>query len=337
MHVWKLRINGTDAGLSLVEQATPKPGPGEVLVKLKAASLNFRDALITSGAYPLPVKDGVVPLSDGCWEVLEVGAGVTRVAPGDRVINIFVSGWLVGDLEPWMWTSAFGCEIDGVAAEQCVLSEAVLLPVPDYLSDADAATLPCAAVTAWTALFPQHSPLRPGQSVLTLGTGGVSSFAVQLAKAAGAQVISTSSSDEKLEKLSALGADVVINYSQVPDWDTAVRDATAGKGVDVVVEVGGPGTLEKSLASVVHGGRVALVGALSEPEGLVSPAHILMAHAHIHGVMVGSREDTAELIDMMTVNQIRPLIHRTYPFAALPGALHDLATGRHAGKLVIET
>ena len=336
MKVWNLTVGQGATGLHLNEQSEPQPGPGEVLLKFKAASLNFRDTLIASGTYPLPTKDGVIPLSDACWEVLEIGAGVTRVAPGDRVINIFTSGWLEGELEPWMWSSAFGCEIDGVASQRRVLDESVLLPVPEYLSDAEAATLACAATTAWSALFWRPLPLRPGQTVLALGTGGVSTFAVQLAKAAGARVIVTSSSDEKLNRMSAIGADTMINYSDVPNWEESVLEATQGNGVDVVVEVGGPGTLARSLTSIRHGGRVALVGALSNPEGTINPGLVLMSHGHVHGVMVGSRRDTSDLLKHMQANMIKPLIHQIYDFAELPQAYSNLADGGHLGKLVIQ-
>ena len=261
---------------------------------------------------------------------------LTGCPPATGVINIFASGWLDGELEPWMWNSAFGAELDGVLAQSRTLSEEVLLPAPSNLSDTGAATLPCAGVTAWNALFWRPRPLLPGQIVLALGTGGVSTFAVQLAAAAGARVIVTSSSDDKLATMAEHGADTTINYRNNPDWDQAVLEATGGRGADVVVEVGGPGTLARSLAAVRHGGRVALVGALSDPLATINPGLILTSHAHVHGVMVGSRRDTADLIRFIEAADIKPVIHRSYGFEQAVDAYRDMAAGTHLGKLVIE-
>lgn len=335
MKAWSCQTSEDFSGLSLIEVPPQKPGVGEVLLRLRAASLNFRDLMIARGEYPLPIATPVIPLADACWEVVEIGEGVSRVVPGDRAINTFVSGWLDGALEPWMWNTALGCELDGVLTQFKVLSEDLLVPVPDHLTDEEAATLPCAAVTAWNALFWRPQPLVPGQTVLALGTGGVSTFAVQLAKAAGARVIATSSSDEKLAKMASLGVDVTINYKTIPDWDEAVVEATGGKGADVVVEVGGPGTLPKSLNAVRHGGRIALVGALSDPMGTINPGHILTSHAHVHGIMAGSRKDTADLVQMIDTNRIKPYVYKSYAFDDAPQAFRDMAAGGHMGKLVI--
>lgn len=335
MKAWK--VNGTPdfTGFEMIDAPEMSPGPGEAAVRLKAASLNFRDTMIAQGQYPLPVSSDLIPLSDACWEVTAVGEDVSRVKPGDRVINIFARGWVDGPLEQWMWATGYGAELHGMLTQRRVLPAEVLVRVPDTLTDIEAATLPCAAVTAWNALF-EHAPApRPGSTVLTLGTGGVSVFAIQLAKAAGARVVATSSSPEKLARARALGADILIDYSARPDWDQAVREATAGEGADIVVEVGGPGTLARSLAAVRHGGRVALIGALSDPMANINPGLVLMAYAHLHAVMVGNRRHTEELVRAVSMNGIQPVIDRVYPFEDAVSAFRDMAASRHFGKLVI--
>lgn len=335
MKRWTLNGSPNLDGFKLGPVTPCDPAPGEATVRLKAASLNFRDLMIAQGIYPLPVSPNVVPLSDGCWEVVDVGEGVTRVKPGDRVVNNFARSWINGRLEPWMWSSGFGQELDGVLTQSRNIPAEVLVHVPDTISDIEAATLPCAAVTASHALFGSVLPLLPGQTALVLGTGGVSTFALQLAKAAGARVIVISSSNAKLDRAKALGADVGINYRDHPDWEEKVREATGGIGVDVVTEVGGPGTLAKSLAALRHGGRVALIGALSDPMAVINPGLILMANGHVHGVMVGSRAHTETLVQMIAVNGIKPVIDAVYPFEEAVDAFRYLESGRHFGKIVI--
>jgi NADPH:quinone reductase-like Zn-dependent oxidoreductase len=256
MRTWRLPTHTGIDDLTLQHADEPKPGPGQVLVRMHAASLNYRDYAVATGKYLMSaLPNDLVPLSDGAGEVVEIGLGVTRVKPGDRVAGIFMQGWLGGDMEPSFGATALGGAIDGVLAEYKVFDETGLVHLPPHLSYAEGASLPCAAVTAWNALY-GLKPLQPGQTVLVLGTGGVSMFALQFARAAGARVIATSSSDEKLAKAKALGASDGINYRAHEDWQKQVRALTDGRGVDHVVEVGGPGTLQRSIATVRLGGVV---------------------------------------------------------------------------------
>ena len=242
MHAYLVTSDGGPDAIERTERPDPAPGPGEALVELRAASLNYRDTVVAAGGYARNDTRPVIPLSDGAGVVAAVGDGVTHFAPGDRVVNCFFRDWTAGEPDEAAMRSAHGGGIDGVLAERVVFPERALLPVPEHLSFAEAACLPCAAVTAWQGLFTKGH-LTAGQSVLCLGTGGVSVFALQLAKAAGATVYITSSSDEKLERAKKLGADGTVNYKTTPDWHKAVKDLTGGRGVDHVVEVGGLGTL----------------------------------------------------------------------------------------------
>ncbi len=241
--------------------STPKPGPGEVLIRVRATSLNYRDLAIVKGALARMMKMPLVPTSDGAGEVVETGPGVTQWKKGDRVAGIFTQGWLAGPPFAGMYSTALGGGIDGMLAEYVVLREAGLVRIPDYMSFEEAATLPCAAVTSWNALVTEGH-LEPGDSVLVMGTGGVSIFALQFAKMFGARVIATSSSDAKLKRLKEMGASDVINYKTTPEWDKAVLEVTGGAGVDHVVEIGGAGTLPKSINAVKTGGVVSLIGIL---------------------------------------------------------------------------
>lgn len=335
MRAWRVTGSPDMTGFTLVDAPASRAGPGEVEVRLKAASLNYRDTMVAAGTYPLPVSPDVIPLCDGSWEVIAVGSGATRFKPGDRVINIYAQGWIEGPLESWMWATGYGTVPDGTLTQRRVFPEEVLVGVPDGIGDAEAATLPCAAVTAWNALFGHPPALQPGQTVLTIGTGGVSVFALQLAKAAGARVVTVSGSDEKLDRARSLGADTTINRREHPDWEHAVRAAIGGEGVDLVIEVGGPGTLARSLAALRHGGRIAMIGALADPMATVHPGLILLAHATVHGVMVGNRRHTQALVAAVAANGIRPAVDRIYPFEEAPQAFRDMTAGRHFGKLVI--
>jgi NADPH:quinone reductase-like Zn-dependent oxidoreductase len=319
---------------TLVDRDCPRPGRGQVLVKMCAASLNYRDILVVtgrsgSGASP----KNLVPVSDGAGQVVEVGAGVTRVAPGDRVAGIFVQTWLGGAQPADARNNALGGSIDGVLAEYRVFEENGLVKVPDHLSFEEAATLPCAAVTAWNALYGLKS-LQPGQTVLTLGTGGVSTFAMQFAHAAGARVICTSSSDAKLAKARSLGATDSINYTTHPDWDAEVRALTGGRGVDCVIEVGGAGTLLRSIKSTVPGGVVTLIGRLSAGSS-VDPMTILGASCIVRGVFVGSRELFEAMNRAVAFHQIHPVIDHVFDFDTAKEALAYLHSGSHVGKVVI--
>lgn len=325
------------SGLQQVERPSPQPGPGQVKLRMRAWFTNFRDLAITSGRYPggaLP-RD-TVALSDGAGEVVAVGPGVTRWQPGDRVVASFFQDWQAGPIRPQAFGSALGGAIDGVLADEVVLGEAGLVRIPDHLDFGQAATLPCAGVTAWNALF-EIGGLRPGQTVLVMGSGGVSVFALQLAKTAGARVIATTSSDDKAQRLKALGADAVINYRSRPDWDQAVLEHTGGAGVDLVVEVGGAGTLPRSLNAVRMGGTVALIGVLAGVGAQIDPSPLLMKFARLQGVFVGSVAMLEALTAALSASRTEPAIDRRFAFAEAPEACAWQASGQHFGKVVIGT
>lgn len=318
--------------LTLQEGPIPRPGPGQVLVKLKAASLNYRDLLIITGRYPGMKSQGLIPVSDGAGVVAEVGAGVTRFASGDRVTGCFFETWLSGPMLPAHYDHALGGSVPGVLTEYRVFPAEALVATPAHLSDEEAATLPCAALTAWNALF-EGRQVVPGETVLVLGTGGVSMFALQLAKAAGAVVIATSSSDAKLAQAQALGADHLINYKAHPEWDQRVREITGGRGVDHVVEVGGAGTLQRSISAARHGGAVHLIGVLTGGE--INPMPILFNTTTVRGVFVGSRDMFETMNRLITARQIKPVIDRVFSFADSRAALRHLEGATHFGKVVI--
>lgn len=319
---------------SLAERPTPEPGRGQVLVRMRAASLNFRDLLIAQNRYPFAVNlDRLIPVSDGAGEIVAVGEGVRRFKGGERVAGIFSQSWLGGAQVDDMWHTALGGAIDGVLAEYQVFDADGLVRLPDSLSFDEGATLPCAAVTAWNALY-GCKPLRAGETVLALGTGGVSVFAIQFARAAGARVIATSSSDAKLEKAKTLGAHETINYRTHPEWERAVRRLTDGAGVDHVVEVGGTGTLPRSIASTKPGGHIGLIGLLAEGEA-IDPLAILGASCLVRGVAVGSREMFEDMNRAIALHGIEPVIDRTFAFEEAPAALKALAQASHVGKIVI--
>lgn len=319
-------------GLTLVEADRPEPARGQVLVRVRATSLNFRDLMIAKGKYPGGNPSAVVPLSDGAGEVVAIGPDTTRFAVGDRVAGIFMQSWIGGKVVDADLGSAMGGAIDGMLTEYRLFEEAGLVAIPAHLSFEEAATLPCAAVTAWNGLFGAQ-PLQPGQTVLTLGTGGVSIFALQLAHAAGARVISTSSSDEKLAQARALGASDTINYRDTPEWQDEVRRLTGGRGVDIVIEVGGPGTLARSIAATARDGWVQMIGVLSAAE--INPISILTGGVAVRGLMVGSREMFEALNRALTIHQIHPVIDRTFAFDDAVAAYRHLESAQHFGKVVI--
>lgn len=335
MRAYELKPIQSLDSLSLVERAEPTPGPGQVLIDMHAWSLNYRDLNVAKGAYGGPPPAGRIPLSDGVGTVLAVGPGVTRVRPGERVAGIFMQGWLAGGITAEIAVTALGGAIDGMLAERVVLSENGVVRVPEHLTHAEAATLPCAAVTAWNALV-REGGVKAGDTVVCLGTGGVSLFALQFAKLHGARVIQTSSSDAKLEVAQRLGADERINYRTRPDWDKAVLELTAGRGADLVVEVGGSGTFDRSVAATRFGGTVALIGVLSGTGGSVFTAGILRRHIRIQGIYVGSREMFEEMNRAVAAHQLRPVIARTFPFEQARAAYDYLASAAHAGKVVIQ-
>jgi NADPH:quinone reductase-like Zn-dependent oxidoreductase len=320
--------------LALVERPEPRPGPGQALVRVRAASLNYRDLLMVDGRYNRKQKLPLVPCSDGAGDVVAVGDGVSRVRPGDRVCGIFAQGWIAGEPGRELIRTTLGGPLDGMLAELVALAAEGLVKTPDHLSDLEAATLPCAAVTAWSALI--EGGLKAGETVLLLGTGGVSLFALQLAVLAGARAIITSSSDEKLERARQLGAAAGINYRQVPEWGARVKELTGGEGADYVLEVGGATTLPQSLQAVRVGGRIYLIGVLSGTATEVSIPAIQMRRVRVEGVLVGSRASFEALNRAVSLHRLRPVIDNTFPLAEARAAFEHMAAGRHFGKICIE-
>lgn len=319
--------------LSILEADIPRPGPGQVLVKMRAASLNYRDLFILQGLYPGVDSKDLIPLSDGAGEVVETGADVDRFAVGDHVIGTFFENWISGRLQPHYFGRTLGGTCAGVLAEYRLFPQESLVAKPAHLSFEEAATLPCAALTAWNALFEGPAPLRAGERVLVLGTGGVSVFALQLAKAAGAEVIATSSSDAKLERAKALGASTLINYRTHPDWDQQVRTATGGAGVEHVVEVGGPGTLQRSIATLAQNGQAHLIGVLTGGE--INPLPLLFTTSSVRGVFVGSREMFESMNRVISLHKIQPVIDRVFGFDEARAALAHQQSQTHVGKVVV--
>jgi NADPH:quinone reductase-like Zn-dependent oxidoreductase len=321
-------------GLALVERPVPAPGAGEVLVRLNAATLNYRDLLIVKGGYGSRQKFPLVPASDGAGLVEAVGPGVRAFAPGDRVIGSFFEGWLSGEPSEAKMRAALGGAVDGVLAEYRVFPAQALVRTPEHLSDSEAAALPCAGLTAWSAVV-KLGGVKPGQTVLTQGTGGVSLFALQFAKMSGARVIATSSSAAKIERLKSLGADITLNYQLTADWGKKARELS-GHGVDLVVEVGGVGTLNESIRATRIGGTIAFIGVLAGPP----PAELrislmVMQQQRLQGVTVGSVEDLQAMIDAITVNRMKPVVDRTFSFDQAKEAFSYMASGAHFGKVAV--
>jgi NADPH:quinone reductase-like Zn-dependent oxidoreductase len=320
--------------LKIVEREEPRPGPGEIVLAVGAFSLNYRDLLVVKGTYNPNIALPVTPASDGCGTIASVGEGVRRVAPGDRVMTHFIADWIDGPFQKRYVASTLGVPGPGVAAEKVLLPERAVLKAPAYLDDAGASTLPIAALTAWNALVTEGH-IERGQSVLTLGTGGVSVFVIQLGKALGARVIITSSSDEKLERARALGADVLINYQKNPRWDKEVLEATGGQGADIVVETGGIATMSTSLKAARAGGLVAVLGGVTGLSGEVNIAPLTMKRLRVSGILVDSREQFEKLAAFLEEHPIQPAIDRTFAFEELPEAFRHMEKGAHFGKIVV--
>ncbi|HTV23089.1 MAG TPA: NAD(P)-dependent alcohol dehydrogenase [Polyangiaceae bacterium] len=334
MRTYELRGKGLDT-LTLIERPVPRPGPGQVLVRMHAASLNYRDLLVATGRYGRgELRYPLVPLSDGAGEVVDIGPGVTRLRPKDRVAGAFFQKWIDGPFDSTKAASALGGAIDGVLSEYVVLEEEGALKFPPSLSYEEASTLPCAGVTAWVGLM-DLGKLDAGAVVLAMGTGGVSIFALQLAKTMGATVILTSSSDAKLARGKELGADHVINYRSTPDWAAAARELTHGRGVDSLLEVGGADTLPTSLRSVREGGHLVLVGLLTGKMGDRDEARRNSRGVRVDSVYVGSARHFEHMNEAIARSGLQPVIDRTFPFESAARAYRHLESGAHFGKVVI--
>jgi NADPH:quinone reductase-like Zn-dependent oxidoreductase len=333
MQAFEIQEFGVD-NLKLVERAMPQPGPHEVRVRLTAASLNFRDLMVVEGHYNPKLKRPLVPLSDGVGIVESTGPGVTRVRTGERVAGIFMQKWIDGGPGREKSASALGGAVDGVLAEHKIFHEEGLVSPPAHLSDVEAATLPCAGVTAWHALFEERQP-QPGDSLLILGTGGVATFALQFGQLAGLRTIVLSSSNDKLARAQAMGASDTINYRERADWDKAVRELLP-EGVDAVLEVGGSDTLARSLKAVRMGGIVMVIGALSGGEPTVSPVPILMNTLQVQGIYVGSRSMFERMNRAMDQHQIKPVVDRVFPWQEVRQAMHYMQSQQHLGKICLK-
>jgi NADPH:quinone reductase-like Zn-dependent oxidoreductase len=331
MHAWQIPSFGIDS-LQLVERPTPQPGPGEVLVKIRAVSLNYRDLMMVKGLYNPKMKLPRIPCSDGAGEVEAVGEGVSGWKRGDRVCGIFMQNWLDGPPNPAKIKGALGGDIDGMLAEYVVLKEPGLVRFPEYLSFEEAATLPCAAVTAWNALAAGN--VRERSTVLIQGTGGVSVYALQFSKLKGARVIGISSSEAKLERACALGLDKGLDYGETPEWDRWVLEQTNGEGADLVVEVGGVGTLARSLRAVKMGGVIAQIGVLSGPAEPIPIPMILHKQVHIRGIYVGSRRDFEEMNTAIASAKLKPVCE-SHPWTEAREVFREMESATHFGKLVL--
>ncbi|HEY0786017.1 MAG TPA: NAD(P)-dependent alcohol dehydrogenase [Acidobacteriaceae bacterium] len=333
MKLWTIPAFGIDQ-LALLDREPPQPAAGEVLVRVHAVSLNYRDLMTVQGTYNPRLTLPRIPLSDGAGEVVSLGAGVTRFAPGDRVAAIFMQNWLDGPPNAARYKGALGGDIDGMFRQYIALPEQGLVPIPGYLSWEQAATLPCAAVTAWNALT--RAGIRSGDVVLIQGTGGVSLFALQFARLLGARVLGTSSSDEKLARATALGLDAGVNYRTQPDWAEWALQQTGGEGVDLVVEVGGSGTLSQSLKATRIGGSIAQIGVLSSSGEPPAIAQILRKQLLVRGIYVGSRADFEAMNRALAQSRLAPVIDQVFALDQAPAAFTRMQNASHFGKLVIK-
>ncbi len=335
MKVYEVQKGATSLdGLRLAERRLPHPGSHQVLIRVRAASLNYRDQMVVTGNYfGGPVTRDLVPLSDGAGEVTAVGEAVTRFKTGDRVCGAFFQGWISGPMTERH--PALGSPLDGTLAEYIVLNEEGVVAMPNTLSFEEAATLPCAAVTAWNALTVSGKPVKPGETVLCLGTGGVSMAGLLFARMAGARVIVTSSSDEKIKRACALGASDGVNYKRYPDWQKEVTQLTGGRGADHILENGGAGSLNKSFEACAFGGKVALIGFLAGREGDINPAILMMKSGSMIGIGVGSRSMFEDMNRAIDVNKIKPVVDKVFPFEKAADAYRCQASGDFVGKVVI--
>jgi len=332
MKVAAVKAQGAPDKLVIETRNDPAPGPGEILVRVRASSLNFHDLAVVYGM--IPVADGRIPMSDGAGDVVAVGAGVKAFKPGDQVLSTFFPNWAGGGPTLERVMGVPGDHVDGFAAEHVAMPATAFTRIPKGWSLTEAATLPCAALTAWRALV-VDAAIKPGSVVLTQGTGGVSIFALQIAKAAGARVVATSSSDEKLARLKDLGADHVINYKTDTNWGRTAAE-WAGQGVDAVIEVGGPGTLNQSITACRIGGHVSLIGVLTGWSGEVMTALQMSKSVAVKGITVGSREDQVNMIAAIEANGIKPVIDSRFPLDDIAGAFAHQRSQKHFGKICLE-
>lgn len=333
--VYRYDAFGSLDELRLHDEPVPVPQRGELLLRVHAVSLNFRDVAVVQGTYPAPAEPGHIPMSDGAAEVVAVGEGAADFKPGDRVIGAFHARWLGGQMPAGLLDEGYGTSRDGWLAEHKVVPQESVVALPESLTYEQGATLPCAATTAWTALS-GPTPIRAGHTVLTQGTGGVSLFAVQLAKAVGARVIATTSSAAKAERLRAMGADEVINYNDVPEWGERAKQLTGGRGVDRVVDVGGPSTVGQSIAAVGYGGEVILVGFLGKADPTIDFFALFASGAAVRPIFVGDRAALRSVARTVDAAGIRPVIDRTFAFDDARDAFAHLRDAKHVGKIVIK-
>ncbi|NNG24966.1 zinc-dependent alcohol dehydrogenase family protein [Telluria aromaticivorans] len=336
MRAYQILPGANIDGLQCVDYPDRALAPGEVRIRVHAVSLNYRDLMVASGNYLVNVDDPIIPCSDGAGEVLATGPGVTRVQVGDRVVGSFFPHWADGRTSAERIRRSLGGDIDGMLAEEVVLHEDALAKIPASLSFLEASTMPCAGVTAWNAIFVSSNGIKPGDTVLLLGTGGVSVLGMQLAKAAGLRTIITSSSDDKLQRARELGAHHTINYQEIPEWHEEVLALTQGKGADVVLEVGGKGTVNRSVSSAAMGGTVAIIGGVSGFGGEVNPASLLATAKRLVGIFVGSRGMLEDVMRFTDVAGIKPVIDRVFPFRQAQEAYRYMESGSHFGKVVID-
>ncbi|KXO13229.1 Alcohol dehydrogenase [Moritella sp. JT01] len=332
MKAWKIISDKNEFNIKQQTVHLRTPEHGEVCIRIRAASLNKRDLMIIKGTYP-GVKTGeLIPLSDGAGEIIALGEGVSDLRLGDRVVNLFWRDWIDGDLAPN--NAAMGSTIHGVLAEEIILPAHALIKIPESLSFEEAATLPCAALTAWNSLM-ESGKLKPNQTVLTLGTGGVSLFTLQFAKAAGATVIITSSSNEKLARAKAMGADFIINYNTTPDWEEEVLRITEGEGAHFIIETGGPGTLSQSLKAASFNSQVTMIGVQAGVDEKISPLPILFKKIHLKGIMVGNRKMFENMLTQIATHKIKPVVDQIFDFNDAPKAFEAMESAKHFGKIVI--
>ena len=336
MKAYQIRDEWSLEHIKLVEIPKPSPGPGEVLVEMKASSLNYRDMVVANRGYGSKTGNlPLIPVSDGVGIVRELGDGVSRVAIGDRVCPLFMQGWISGPPNRERLSATLGGPIDGVMAEFRCFPQDSVSKVPEELTDLEASTLPCAALTAWSALV-EEGKLQPGESVLIQGTGGVSLFALQFAKICGARCILISGSNEKMKRAQELGADEVLNYQDLPEWGKQVRDFSGGEGVDHIVEVGGPETLPQSLRAIRPGGTISMIGVLSGSEMKAQLGLIVTRQIRLQGITVGHRDGSEAMASAINASGMKPIMDQVYPFTSLPEAMHSLSEAKHFGKICLE-